>query len=108
MALPHNLKLSKMSSTMSQKPFSTKRQPLEDIVDHSGLSNIDPYDNNPDTKYYLNLGCNYLAQNHAKKYETESVQKKQNDAYYKDCLHAVWPGSSLEVLPSNECHLNRL
>ena len=65
------------------KPLSTKRQPLEDIVDHSGLSNIDPYDDNPDTKYYLSLGCNYLAQNHAKKYETESVQKKQNDAYYR-------------------------
>ena len=87
------------------KPLSTKRQPLEDIVDYSGLSSIDPYDDNPDTKYYLNLGCGYLAQNHAKKYETESVQKKQNDAYYTDCLHAVWPGSSFETLPANECHL---
>ena len=65
------------------KPLSTKRQPLEDIVDHSGLSNIDPYDDNPDTKYYLDLGCRYLAQNHAKKYETESVQEKQSDAYYR-------------------------
>ena len=59
------------------KPLSTKRQPLEDIVDYSGLSSIDPYDDNPDTKYYLRLGCSYLAQNHAKKYETESVQEKQ-------------------------------
>ena len=23
----------------------------------------------------------------------------------EDCLHAVWPGSSFEALPSNECHL---
>ena len=63
------------------------------------------YDDNPDTKYYLDLGCDYLAQNHAKKYETESVQEKQDDAYYRNCLHAVWPGSSFETLPSNECHL---
>ena len=90
------------------KPLSTKRQPLEDIVDHSGLSSIDPYDDNPDTKYYLDLGCHYLAQNHSKKYETESVQEKQSDAYYTDCLDAVWPGSSLETLPANECHLKIL
>ena len=87
------------------KPLSTKRQPLEDIVDYSGLSNIDQYDDNPDTKYYLDLGCRYLAQNHSKKYETESVQKKQGDAYYTNCLHAVWPGSSFEALPANKCHL---
>ena len=90
------------------KPLSTKRQPLEDIVDYSGLSNIDPYDDNPDTKYYLDLGCDYLAQNHSKKYETESVQEKQNNAYYRDCLRAVWPGSSFEALPANECHLKDL
>ena len=79
-------------------PLSTKRQPLEDIVDYSGLSNIDHYDDNPDTKYYLRLGCDYLAQNHCKKYETESVQKKQHNAYYTDCLRAVWPGSSFDTL----------
>ena len=87
------------------KPLSTKRHPLEDIVDYSGLSNIDHYDDNPDTKYYLNLGCGYLAQNHSKKYETESVQEKQEEAYYTDCLRAVWPGSSFVTLPPNECHL---
>ena len=86
-------------------PLSTKRQPLEDIVDHSGLSSIDPYDDNPDTKYYLDLGCGYLAQNHSKKYENESVQEKQNNVYYTNCLHAVWPGSSFETLPPNEYHL---
>ena len=89
------------------KPLSTKRQPLEDIVDYSGLSSIDPYDGNPDTKYYLRLGCRYLAQNHSKKYEIESVRKRQEEAYYRNCLHAVWPGSSLEALPSNQCHLKQ-
>ena len=63
------------------------------------------YDDNPDTKYYLSLGCGYLAQNHSKKYETESVQEKQSDAYYRDCLRAVWPGSSFEALPASKCHL---
>ena len=88
------------------KPLSTKRQPLEDIIDYSGLSGIiDHYDDNPDTKYYLHFGCNYLAQNHAKKYETVSVQEKQRDAHYTNCLGAVWPGSSLEALSSNGCHL---
>ena len=87
------------------KPLSTKRQPLEDIADYWGLSNIDQYDDNPDTKYYMRLGCIYLAQSHAKKYETESVQKKQGDAYYENCLHAVWPGHSLGTLPASKCHL---
>ena len=87
------------------KPLANKRQPLEAIVDYSGLISIDQYDDNPDTKYYLSLGCRYLARNHSKKYETESVQKKQEVAYYRNCLHAVWPGSSFEYLPANECHL---
>ena len=89
-----------------KKPLPAIRQPLEDIAGHSGLRIIDPYDGNPDTKYYLDYGCRYLARNHSKKYETESVQQKQNDAYYKNCLHAVWPGSSVETLSSNKCHLN--
>ena len=65
------------------KPSSTERQPLEDIVDYSGLSSIDQYDDNPDTKYYLSRGCYYLTQNHSKKYETESVREKQENAHYK-------------------------
>ena len=89
------------------EPLSTKRQPLESIVNHSGLSSIDPYDDNPDTKYYLDLGCDYLALNHSKKYETESVQEKQGHVYYRDCLGAVWSGSSFKALPSNECHLKQ-
>ena len=72
------------------------------------MSNIEPYDDNPDTKYYLDFGCRYLAQNHFQRYETESVQEKQRDAYHKNCLRAVWFGISFVTLPANECRLKTL
>ena len=58
------------------------------------LKRLDQYDSNRETKYYLEMGCFYLAQNHAEKYETESIHTKQYDAYYEKCLRAIWPRCS--------------
>lgn len=68
----------------------------------SRLDSIDPYDDSPDTKYYLNLGCNYLAQQQGLKYETRSVQEKLANVFYENCINAVWPGCEVSFLSSEE------
>ena len=82
--------------------------PERDDLTVAKLRGIDQYDDNPDTRYYLNHGCVYLAQKHAEKYETKLVQEKQDHAYYRDCLRAVWPGHSFATLPAHECRLDAL
>ena len=69
---------------------------------------IHQYDDNTDTTYYLNHDCVYLAQRHAEKYEMNLAQEKQDHAYYRDCLRAVWPGHSFATLPTHECRLDAL
>ena len=60
------------------------------IIQH--LDNINPYDGDPETQAYLHLGCHYLAHEQAKKYDSESVQKRVESDYYHSCLNAIWPG----------------
>ena len=57
----------------------------------SKLRNINQYDDNPNTKYYLESGCHYLAHKHAEMFETKAVQDKTHVDYYTDCMYSVWP-----------------
>ena len=50
-------------------------------VNHPTLDNINPYDGDPETQAYFHFGCLYLAQEQAKKYESESVQGRVKDIY---------------------------
>lgn len=71
------------------------------------LEDINPYDDNRDTKLYLEFGCIYLARDQAIKYETPSIQDKVSHAYLDSCYEAVWPGSTRPVLPvKEECCLS--
>jgi hypothetical protein len=71
---------------------------------HPNLDNTNPYDGDAETQLYLHLGCRYLAQKQAKKYETASVQKRVEYDYYHSCLNAIWPGHTyhLHVLEKGE------
>ena len=60
------------------------------IIQH--LDSINPYDGVRETQLYLNFGCDYLAREQAKKYESESVQERIEYDYYHSCLNAIWPG----------------
>ena len=80
-------------------------KPIHSIISLS-LDKIDPYDNDPNTKFYLELGCNYMAHKQGMKYEAQTVQNKIENAYYTSCLETVWPGSSYRRISTvDKCHL---
>ena len=58
----------------------------------SGLAKINPYDDNPNTKYYLYLGCKLLATKSEDRYDSDKIRKNQYSTYNRDCMLAIWPG----------------
>ena len=68
----------------------------------SKLRNINQYDGNPNTKYYLESGCHYLAYKHAEMFETKAVQNKTHADYYTDCMYSVWPKCVHLPIPATE------